>query len=72
VADEIVVDLMALACGIDYSAAAADSRTLTIDGVQIPVASPATLIRTKNTVRPADAADRRYLEQLLLAEGGQP
>jgi hypothetical protein len=72
VADEIVVDLMALAGGIDHSAAAADSRTLTIGGVQIPVASPATLIRTKNTVRPSDAADRRYLEQVMLAEGGQP
>ena len=68
VADEIVVDLMARACGIDYSEAAKDSRSLTIDGVLIPVASPATLIRTKNTMRPSDAADRRYLEELLRAE----
>jgi hypothetical protein len=71
VADEIVVDLMALACGIDYSDAAKDSQRLTIDGVLIPVASPATLIRTKNTVRPSDAADRRYLEELLRAERGE-
>jgi Nucleotidyl transferase of unknown function (DUF2204) len=68
VADEIVVDLMALACGIDYSVAARDSRTLTIDGVEIRVASPATLIRTKNTVRPSDAADRLYLEEVVRAE----
>jgi predicted nucleotidyltransferase len=68
VADEIVVDLMALACGINYTDAAKDARSLTIDGVTIPVASPATLIRTKNTVRPSDAADRRYLEELLRAE----
>lgn len=68
VADEIVVDLMALACGVDYSDAAKDSRSLTIEGVLIPVASPATLIRTKNTVRPSDAADRRYLEELVRAE----
>jgi predicted nucleotidyltransferase len=72
VADEIVVDLMALACGIDYDAAATDKRTLTIDGVEIPVASPATLIRTKNTIRPSDAADRRYLEEVLRAEREEP
>ena len=71
VADEIVVDLMALACGIDYNDAAKDSQSLTFDGVLIPVASPATLIRTKNTVRPSDAADRRYLEELLRAERGE-
>jgi predicted nucleotidyltransferase len=71
VADEIVVDLMALACGIDYSDAAKDSQSLTIEGISIPVASPATLIRTKNTVRPSDAADRRYLEEVLRAERGE-
>lgn len=29
-------------------------------GVSIPVASPATLIRTKNTYRPQDAIDRAF------------
>jgi hypothetical protein len=72
VADEIVVDLMALACGIDYNHAARDAASLTIDGVAIPIASPATLIRTKNTIRPSDAADRHYLEELLRAERGRP
>jgi hypothetical protein len=72
VADEIVVDLMALACGIDYGDAARDATSLTIDGVTIPIASPATLIRTKNTVRPSDAADRHYLEELLRAVRGKP
>jgi hypothetical protein len=71
VADEIVVDLMALACGISYSDAVTDSHSLTIQGVEIPVASPATLVRTKNTARPSDAADRRYLEELLRAERGE-
>jgi hypothetical protein len=71
VADEVVVDLMALACGIDYDNAAADAVTITIDGVAITVASPATLIRTKNTIRPSDAADRQYLEELVRAEGGE-
>jgi hypothetical protein len=68
VADEIVVDLMALACGVDFANAAQDVTTVTIDGVAIPVASAATLIRTKNTLRPSDAVDRRYLEELLQAE----
>jgi len=71
VADEIVVDLMALACGIDYADAVRDVTTVTIDAVGIPVASAATLIRTKNTLRPSDAVDRRYLEELLRAEGEQ-
>ena len=71
-ADEIVVDLMALACGIDYNDAARDAASLTIDGVAIPIASPATLIRTKNTIRPSDAADRHYLEELLRAGRGRP
>lgn len=68
VADEIVVALMALACGIDYANAAKDAETLTIDGIDIPIASPSTLIRTKNRVRPSDAADRLYLEELLRSE----
>lgn len=72
VADEIVVDLMALACGIDYDNAAKDATSVTIDGVTIPVVSAATLIRTKDTVRPSDAADRRYLEELLRAERQEP
>ena len=71
VADEIVVDLLASACGVDYNDAVKDAATLTIDGVRVPVASPATLIRTKNTVRPSDAIDRRYLEALIRA-GNEP
>jgi len=69
VADEIVVDLMARACGVDYQSAAADVEAIDIGGVEIPIASLATLIRTKNTARPSDASDRRYLEERLRAEG---
>jgi hypothetical protein len=68
VADEIVVDLMARACGVEYADAIGDADKLTIAGVDIPVASLSTLIRTKDTIRPSDAADRRYLEELLQAE----
>ena len=68
VADEVVVDLMASACGIDYATAAQDVEPLTIGGILVPVASLQTLIRTKNTMRPSDAADRLFLEELLRAE----
>jgi predicted nucleotidyltransferase len=65
VADEIVVDLMGAACGISYAEAIADADMLRVSGVPIPVASVKTLIRTKNTQRPMDAADRAYLQALL-------
>jgi predicted nucleotidyltransferase len=65
VVDEVVVDLMGRACDVEYEAAIADAVTLTFDGVPVPVASPETLIRTKNTIRPSDEADRRYLQALL-------
>jgi hypothetical protein len=65
VADEIVVDLMASACGVDYADASRDAVQMLFGGVPIAVASPSTLIRTKNTVRPSDAADRHFLQVLL-------
>ena len=71
IADEVVVDLMAAACGIDYETAAKDLELVTIAGVSIPTASVRTLIRTKETLRPSDAADRAYLQQLLDAESDQ-
>ncbi len=65
VADEFVIDLMALACGIDYTEAMKDAETIEVEGVPVIVASPATLIRTKDTFRPSDQADRRYLDALI-------
>jgi predicted nucleotidyltransferase len=65
VADEVVVDLMTKACGVTWSDATRDAEILELDGVEIPIASIATLIRTKQTVRPHDAADCRFLEHLL-------
>jgi len=65
VADEVVVDLMGRACGVDYAAAVADAETFEREGVRIPVASPATLIRLKDTRRPQDAIDRAFLEGVL-------
>ncbi len=71
IADEVLVDLMARACGIDYDTAIKDAESITIGEVPIPIASLKTLIRTKDTVRPSDAVDRRYLQELLEAEGGR-
>ena len=62
IADEVVVDLLGRACGVTYLEAAADAETFTIEGVAVPVASKRTLIRTKDTARPSDLADRRYLQ----------
>lgn len=65
VADEILVDLMGRACGLDYSGASADAERIELDGVSVLVASPRTLIRTKETARPQDAIDRAFLEGVL-------
>ena len=65
VADEFVIDLMALACGVDYAEALKDAETIDVQGIPVVVASPATLIRTKDTDRPSYHADRRYLDALL-------
>ena len=65
VADEILVDLMGRACGLSYAEVALDAEQVDLDGVLVPVASPATLIRTKLTHRPQDAIDRAFLEGVI-------
>ena len=68
IADEVMVDLLGRACGLDYQEAIRDSEVLELSGIAIPIASKRTLIRTKDTVRPSDHADRQFLEALLRAE----
>jgi hypothetical protein len=68
VADEVIVDLLSKACGVDYEEAAGDGELVEIDGVKIPIASKRTLVRTKETIRPSDAADRQFLLALIEAE----
>lgn len=64
VADEIMVDLMASACGIRYEEAIEDSIIRIIDGVPIPFASPRLLWRMKEkTHREKDAPDLLFLRQ---------
>lgn len=67
VADEVVVDLMASACGIDYASAIRDAIFRDLDGVKVPFASPETLLKMKQTYREKDIADRLFLRQLIEA-----
>ena len=73
VADEIVVDLMARAGGIDYAAAAADVTVREVDGVAIPLASPRLLWRMKTvTGRAKDAGDLVFLRHWFAERGETP
>src|SRR5688572_24077156 len=55
VADEIVVDLMLKACGVDYTQASAQIIHRTFDDVPIPFASARLMLRLKQTYREKDA-----------------
>lgn len=64
VADEIVVDLMKSACGVDYQQAKNEIVFRTIQGVRIPFASPALLWRMKATThREKDQPDLMFLKK---------
>jgi len=65
VADEIVVDLLKLACGVSYDDAKAHVEHVVINGVRIPFATAELLWRTKQTVRDKDLLDRTFLARLL-------
>lgn len=69
IADEIVVDLLKSACGVDYSQAARGGIEIKIVAdVEIPVGRKELLIETKQTVRPSDAADVQFLRLRIAAE----
>ncbi|MEO6260455.1 MAG: hypothetical protein ABIP63_08895 [Thermoanaerobaculia bacterium] len=69
IADEIVVDLLKDACGVDYERAAAGGIEIrTIEGVPIPIARMELLIETKQTIRSSDAADVHFLRLRIAAE----
>jgi len=71
VADEVVVDLMAKACGIDYEQAKEGIVWMEVEGIKIPVADKAWLIRMKDTIRPSDKMDVNYLLQVIEEENLQ-
>ena len=73
VADEIVVDLMRAACGIEYAEAAQDVVFREVLGVRIPFASPRLLWRMKvHTHRAKDQPDLIFLRQLFAEAGETP
>ncbi len=70
VADEIVVDLMASACGITYEdAIREETEERLINDVVIPLAGKRLLIRMKDTVRDSDRMDVRFLRLRIDDEG---
>jgi hypothetical protein len=69
IADEIVVDLLKSACGVDFARAADGGiETKVVDGVPIPVARKELLIETKQTVRSSDATDVQFLRLRIASE----
>jgi hypothetical protein len=73
VADEILVDLMGSASGIEYEEASKAVVIKNVSGVDIPFASPLLLWRMKrHTHREKDRPDLLFLRQLLEAEGIAP
>ncbi|MGC9451856.1 MAG: nucleotidyl transferase AbiEii/AbiGii toxin family protein [Oceanipulchritudo sp.] len=71
IADEVVVDLMASACGIDFEEASTMVEEADIEGVRIPFATPELLLKTKQTVREKDEIDRLFLKRLIQSKGGR-
>lgn len=73
VGDEILVDLMRSAGGIDYAEAAKDVVVRELGGVPIPFASPRLLWRMKAvTHREKDAGDLVFLRQWFAERGEAP
>jgi hypothetical protein len=73
VADEILVDLMAKASGIDYHEASQSLVIHEIDGVAIPFASPELPWRMKcRAGREKDRGDIEFLRQYFAAKGIKP
>ena len=73
VADEILVDLMRTAGGIDHAEAARDVVMHDVDGVPVPFASPRLLWRMKVvTHREKDAGDLVFLRYWFAERGEEP
>jgi predicted nucleotidyltransferase len=73
IGDEILVDLMRSAGGIEYAEAAKDIVVREVDGVPIPFASPRLLWRMKAvTHREKDTDDLLFLRQWFAGRGEQP
>ena len=65
VADAFVVDIMLNACGETYETLKHHAETIDLDGVPIHTINLEGLLRTKQTMRDKDVADRKILERAL-------
>lgn len=70
VADEILVDVMTAACGIEYEEASRSIELADVQGVQIPFATPELLLRMKQTHREKDVLDRIFLHRKIAERRG--
>jgi hypothetical protein len=50
---------------VTWAEARAGAQVMDLDGAEVLVADPRTLIRTKQTARPSDAADCAWLATLV-------
>ena len=64
-ADAFVVDVMLNACGETYETLIRYAETLELDGLAIRTVNLEGLLRTKQTMRDKDVADRAVLERAL-------
>lgn len=65
VADAFVVDIMLNACGETYETLKQYAETVDMDGLPIRTVNLEGLLRTKQTMRDKDVADRNILERAL-------
>lgn len=65
VADAFVVDIMLNACGETYETLARYAETVDLDGLPVRTVNLEGLLRTKQTGREKDVADRIVLERAL-------
>ncbi len=63
-------DVMTEACGVCFEDTRDGIEIETIDGVSIPFASAALMLRMKQGTHDKDATDRNFLQQLLRAKKG--
>jgi hypothetical protein len=71
VSDEILVDVMTAACGIEFKEASRTVEIADVQGVLIPFATAELLLRMKQTYRQNDVADRIFLHRKIAERKGQ-
>jgi hypothetical protein len=67
--DEITVDLMTSACGVDYNEAEKDIDWKDVEGVQVPFANLNLMLKLKRSYRDRDVQDRKMLEHIKAQQG---